>query len=73
MYIHNPHLKFLEYGRKFSVFLSGWQKTKYFFHLWEADLEKAGNGGRGACGHFVGKLAILRTHWVKYPAVLTED
>ena len=26
MYIHNPHLKFLECGRKFSIFLSGWQK-----------------------------------------------
>ena len=35
MYIHNPHLKFLECGRKFSIFLSGWQKIKYFFHLCE--------------------------------------
>ena len=28
-----------------------------------ADLEKAASG---ACGHFVGNHAILRTFWVKY-------
>ena len=28
MYFHNPPLKFFEWGRKFSIFLSGWQKIK---------------------------------------------
>ena len=35
-----------------------------------ADLEKAASG---ACGHFVGNHAILRTFWVKNPVLLTED
>ena len=37
------------------------------------DLEKAASGASGACGHFVGNPAILRTFSVKYPALLTED
>ena len=35
-----------------------------------SDLEKAASG---ACGHFVGNQAILRTFWVKYCVVLSED
>ena len=35
-----------------------------------ADLEKAASG---ACGHFVGNHAILRTFWIKYPVLLLED
>ena len=37
------------------------------------DLEKAASGASGACGHFVGNHAILRTFWVKNPVLLTED
>ena len=39
------------------------------FSCW-ADLQKAASG---ACGHFVGNHTILRTFWVKYPVLLTED
>ena len=35
-----------------------------------SDLEKAASG---ACGHFVGNHAILRTFWVKYPVVFVDD
>ena len=38
-----------------------------------SDLEKAASGASGACGHFVGNHAILRTFWVKNPVLLTED
>ena len=37
------------------------------------DLEKAASGASGACRHFVGNHAILRTFWVKYPVLLSED
>ena len=37
-----------------------------------ADLEKAANGASGACGHFVGNPAILRTCLVKNPILFTE-
>ena len=37
------------------------------------DLEKVASGASGACEHFVGNHAILRTFWVKYPVLLTED
>ena len=39
----------------------------------KADLEKAASGSSGACGHFVGNHAILRTFWVRYPVLFTED
>ena len=39
----------------------------------KADLEKAASGSSGACGHFVGNHAILRTFWVKTHVLLTED
>ena len=38
-----------------------------------ADLEKASSGASGACGQFVRNHAILRTFWVTYPVLLTED
>ena len=38
-----------------------------------SDLEKAASGASGACGHFVGNYAILRTFLVKYPIHFTED
>ena len=38
-----------------------------------ADLEKAASGASSACGHFVRNHAILRTFWVKYPVLLSED
>ena len=38
-----------------------------------ADLEKASSGASGTFGHFVGNHAILRTFWVTYPVLLTED
>ena len=38
-----------------------------------ADLEKAASGASGACGHFIVNHAILRTFWVKYHVLLTED
>ena len=34
MYMHNPHLKFLESSRKYYTIIPGWQKEKYFLHLW---------------------------------------
>ena len=37
------------------------------------DLEKAASGASGACGHFVGNPAILRTFRSKYPILLSED
>ena len=37
------------------------------------DLEKATSGAIGACRHFVGNPVILRTFWVKFPVLLTED
>ena len=37
------------------------------------ELEKAARDASGACGHFVGNHAILRTFWVKYLVLLTED
>ena len=39
----------------------------------EADLEKAGSGASGACGHFIGNHAILRTFLAKNPVLFTED
>ena len=36
-------------------------------------LEKADICGSGACGHFVGNHAILRTFCVKYPVLLRKD
>ena len=39
----------------------------------QSDLEKAANGARCACRHFVGNHAILRTFSVKYSLLLTED
>ena len=36
MYVHNPHLKFLESNRKYCKIILGWQKEKYFFHLCQA-------------------------------------
>ena len=39
----------------------------------KSDLEKVASGASGACGYFVGNHAILRTFWVKYPVLLTED
>ena len=33
MYMHNPHLKFLESSRKYCTIIPGWQKEKYFLHL----------------------------------------
>ena len=38
-----------------------------------SDLEKAASGASGACGHFVGNHAILRTFWAKYLILFTED
>ena len=38
-----------------------------------SDLEKAACGASGACGHFVRNHANLRTFWVKYPVLLSED
>ena len=38
-----------------------------------SDLEKAASGASGACGHFVGNPAILRTFSVKYPVLLAEN
>ena len=37
------------------------------------DLEKAASGASGACRHFVGNHAILRTFSAKYPALFTEN
>ena len=40
------------------------------------DLEKAGSvgsSGSGACGHLVRNHAILRTFWIKYPVLYTEE
>ena len=39
----------------------------------QADLEKAGSGGSGTCGQFVGNYGTLRTFLVQYPVVLTKD
>ena len=39
---------------------------------WGTDLEKAASGASGACGHFVGNHAILRTFLAKYPILLTK-
>ena len=39
----------------------------------QSDLEKAASSASGACGHFVGNPVILRTFWVKFPVLLTED
>ena len=44
-----------------------------YFGIDLSDLEKAASGASGACGHFVGNHAILRTFWVKYLVLLTED
>ena len=41
--------------------------------LSQTDLEKAASSASNACGHFVGNHSILRTFWVKYPVLLTED
>ena len=38
-----------------------------------ADLEKAASGASGACGHFVGNPALLRTFFVRYLLLLAED
>ena len=45
-----------------------WQPSSIF-----ADLEKAASGASGACGHFVGNHAILRTFWAKYSVLFSED
>ena len=45
----------------------------YFGTTLKSDLEKAASGASGACGHFVGNYAILRTFSVKYPIHFTED
>ena len=37
------------------------------------DLEKAASGASGACGHFVGDHAILRTFCISYPVILSKD
>ena len=37
MYMHNPHLKFLESSRKYCTIIPGWQKEKYSLHLWYAE------------------------------------
>ena len=37
------------------------------------DMEKVASGASGACRHFVGNHAILRTFWVKYCVLLSED
>ena len=34
---------------------------------------KAASGASGACGHFDGNHAILRTFWAYYPVLFTED
>ena len=42
----------------------------------DSDLEKAASGASGAsgaCRHFVGNQAILRTFSVKYPVLFIED
>ena len=39
----------------------------------QTDLEKAASSASGACGHFVGNPAILRTFLVKYPVLFSED
>ena len=44
----------------------------YITILW-TDLEKATSGASGACGHFVGNPAILRTFGAKCPVFVTED
>ena len=36
-------------------------------------MEKAASGASGACGHFVGNHAILRSFLDKYPVLLAED
>ena len=45
------------------------QDSIHVLHF-KTDLEKAASG---ACRHFVGNHATLRTFWVKYPIFLTED
>ena len=37
------------------------------------DREKAASGASGACRHFVGNNAGLRTFWAKYHVLFSED
>ena len=39
----------------------------------DSDLEKVASGASGACGHFVGNHAILRTFLVKYSVRIEEE
>ena len=45
----------------------------YYAAISHPDLEKAASGASGVCGHFVGNHTILRTFWVNFPVLLTED
>ena len=41
--------------------------------LVQPDLEKAGSGGSDACVILSEIMQFLRTFWVKYPILMTED